>query len=184
MSGWKQFPADDPVEVPQTARRSYIATANVDTEVALAFDDRMATLRQRRQRTAAAWIVGLLILSSLVLGMLGYQDGDGRVLSWVALLLVLLGAGFGEAYLVRGHVKGSPLVFAPARWLLITLSILTVLIAIAIAMALLDGPSQFLSASFYPACIGAWLAGMFRPEEAVKKETTDAVNEEGTGQTA
>lgn len=85
---------------------------------------------------------------------------------------------------MRGHVKGSTLVFAPARWLLITLSILTILIAIAFAVALLDGPSQFLSASFYPACIGVWLAGMLRPEEAVKKETTDAMNEEGTGQSA
>jgi hypothetical protein len=162
----------------------HITTGNVDTEVALAFDDRMATLRQRRQRTAAAWVVGLLILSSLVLGMLGYQGGDGGVLSWVAPVLVVMGAGFGEAYLVRGQVKGSPLVFAPARWLLITLSVLTLLIAIDFAVALLHGPSQFLSASFYPACIGAWLAGMFRPEEAVKKEPTDAMNEEGTGQTA
>jgi hypothetical protein len=116
--------------------------------------------------------------------MLAKQDGDRGVLGWVTLLLVVVGAGFGEAYIVRGHVKGSALVFAPARWLLITLSVLTLLIAISFVVAFLDGPSNFLSLSFYPACIGAWLAWMFRPEEALEKEHTDGLTEEGTGHRA
>lgn len=116
--------------------------------------------------------------------MLSNQDGEGVVLRWIILLLVITGAGFGEAYLVRGHFKGSQLVFAPAPWLLITLSVLTLLIAIPFVVALMDGPSQFLSLSFYPACVGAWLAGMFRPEDSVEQERADALNERQSGQSA
>lgn len=134
-----------------------------------AFDDRMATRKQRRQRIAAAWIVGLLTLSSLALAVSGnHQEDDG--FRWAGAVLVIAGSCGGVAHLVRGHVKGSPLVFAPARWFLITMVVLSVLTATTFVLALMDGPSQFLSAAIAPAVIGVCLAAMFRPEDVAEQE--------------
>lgn len=109
----------------------------------------MATRKQRRQRIAAAWIVGLLTLSSLALAVSGNHDED-NVFRWAGAVLAIAGACGGLTHLVRGHAKGSPLVFAPARWFLITMIELTSLIAVAFVLARRDGTNQFLSAAITP----------------------------------
>jgi peptidoglycan/LPS O-acetylase OafA/YrhL len=129
----------------------------------------MATHKQRRQRITAAWIVGLLTLSSLALAVSGNHEEDD-VFRWAGAVLAIVGACGGLTHLARGHAKGSPLVFAPARWFLITMIVLTPLLAGAFVVALRDGTNQFLSAAITPALIGVCRAGMFRSEDVVERE--------------
>ncbi len=120
----------------------------------------------------------LLALTSLTLGGVGDQDGTRDVLGWVGLLLVVAGAGCCAVFLLRGHVKGSQLIFAPVGWLLVTLSVLTALIAIFFVVELLEGPSHFFTVAYEPALIGTWLAGMFRPEDTFAKDDARTANGE------
>jgi hypothetical protein len=98
-------------------------------------------------------------------------------------VLAIAGAGGGLTHLVRGHAKGSPLVFAPARWFLITMIVLAPLMAVAFVLVLRDGTHQFLSAAITPAVIGVSLAGMFRSEDVVERErAAQTLNPAGSDQ--
>lgn len=144
----------------------------------------MATRKQRRQRIAAALISGLMTLSASALAVFGNHEGED-VFRWGAPLLMIMGACGGVAHLVRGHVKGSPVVFAPARWYLVMMVVLTLLMATTFVLALMDGPSQFRFAAMFPAFIGIGLATMFRPEEVVERErASQSLKEAGSDQVA
>ncbi|KQR82697.1 hypothetical protein ASF98_01425 [Arthrobacter sp. Leaf337] len=77
------------------------------------------------------------------------------------------------------------MVFAPARWYLVMMVVLTPLMATTFVLALMDGPSQFLSPRPFSLLIGTGLATMFRPEEVVEHErASQRLKEAGSGQVA